>query len=90
MTAEIRNRILPRLLENANGAAKPRLAEVLLPEGMAEIDAPRSISLQIEFENPNLLAEWQKSHLNPILAELHQQLGEEGLTFPTVLKTIPL
>lgn len=90
MIERIHSGILPALLDNSRGAANPRLAEVLLPEGVADIEDQRSISLQIEFENPTLLSEWRENNLNPILAKLHDRFGEEVLAFPTVLKTIPL
>lgn len=87
---KIRSEIIPALSAGLPDSCRPRLAEVELPEGNQPEDAPRSISLQFDFPERNLLEEWQRTKLMPLMDSLHKEMGEEGLVFPTVLRILDI
>lgn len=88
LLGHVRLRVIPLLREA--GGKSPQLAEVVPEKENCESGMPRSFSLQFEFDDEILLEQWRQEALFPLLHELRVKFGDNGLAFPTILKTLPI
>lgn len=88
--ALLREEYLSALL-SSGAASAPSLTRVVPREDLAaDGEEAVSVCLQMRFEGPKRLGEWQEGTLAPVLERLRSRFGDRLLYFPTLMRTIDI